>query len=170
MQEPQGYERYPARILVASNLLSLSICLIGAFLVYQFGLVWAVLYVLFVLGLECRVAGRHCVDCYYYGKICAFGKGRLSCILFPKGESGRFNQHPVTWKDMIPDLMVLIIPVLAGIGLLLVEFRWTILLLILLLLILGSSGNAFVRGQLACGYCKQRELGCPAAQLFDKKN
>jgi hypothetical protein len=24
-----------------------------------------------------------------------------------------------------------------------------------------------VRGQLACRYCKQREIGCPAAQLFD---
>jgi hypothetical protein len=25
-----------------------------------------------------------------------------------------------------------------------------------------------VRGQLACKYCKQRELGCPAEQLFSK--
>jgi hypothetical protein len=24
-----------------------------------------------------------------------------------------------------------------------------------------------MRGQLACRYCKQREIGCPAAQLFD---
>jgi hypothetical protein len=26
-----------------------------------------------------------------------------------------------------------------------------------------------VRGQLACRYCKQREIGCPAAQLFNKQ-
>jgi hypothetical protein len=44
----------------------------------------------------------------------------------------------------------------------------TILILILALLLLGFMGNALVRGQLACRYCKQREIGCPATQLFTK--
>jgi hypothetical protein len=25
-----------------------------------------------------------------------------------------------------------------------------------------------VRGHLACRFCKQREIGCPSVQLFDK--
>jgi hypothetical protein len=170
MPEPAAYEQYPIRIVIASNLLSLSIYLIGALLVYPFGLPWAVLYLLFVLALEFRVVSRHCVDCYYYGKTCAFGKGRLSCRIFPRGEPERFTRNTLTWKDMIPDFLVLLIPLLAGIIQLIVEFRWTILLLLVILVILGFPGTAFVRQQLACRYCKQREIGCPAAQLFGKKN
>ncbi|HZK29955.1 MAG TPA: hypothetical protein VFC43_01795 [Methanoregula sp.] len=49
------------------------------------------------------------------------------------------------------------------------KFIWTILILVIVLVVLGLFGNAFVRGQLACRYGKQRETGCPAEQLFDKK-
>lgn len=73
----------------------------------------------------------------------------------------------ITWKDIVPDFLVFMIPVLAGILLLIQEFTWTVLILIIALLLLGFLGNALVRGQLACRYCKQRETGCPAAQLFD---
>ena len=43
-----------------------------------------------------------------------------------------------------------------------------VLVLVAVLLILGFPGTAFVRGQLACRFCRQRELGCPAEQLFDR--
>lgn len=170
MQEPAGYEKYPTGIVIASNLLSFFMYLIGAFLVYQVGLVWVILYILFIIVLEFRLLGRHCVDCYYWGKTCAFGKGRLSCLIFPKGTPERFLQKKITWKDIIPDFLVFIIPVFAGILLLLNEFQWIILFLVIVLLILGFFGNALVRGQLACKYCKQKEIGCPAVQLFERKN
>jgi hypothetical protein len=170
MQESAGYEQYPTWIVIVSNLLSLFMYLIGAFLVYPLGLVWVILYLLFILLLEFRLQGGHCVDCYYYGKTCAFGKGRLSCLIFPKGIPERFCQKKITWKDIIPDFLVFFIPVIAGIALLLIEFQWTILFLVIFLLILGFLGNAFVRGQLACKYCKQKEIGCPAVQVFEKKN
>jgi hypothetical protein len=112
---------------------------------------------------------RHCVDCYYYGKTCAFGKGWLSSLFFPKGQPEQFNQKKITWKDIVPDFLVFIIPILAGILLLIQEFTWIILSLIIALFLLGFFGNALVRGQLACRYCKQREIGCPAEQLFDNK-
>jgi hypothetical protein len=35
--------------------------------------------------------------------------------------------------------------------------------------LLTFIGNGLVRGSLACKYCKQREIGCPAEQLFNKK-
>jgi hypothetical protein len=170
MQEPAGHEQYPTRTVIASNLLSFFMYLIGAFLVYQVGLVWVILYILFIIVLEFRLLGRHCVDCYYWGKTCAFGKGRLSCLIFPKGTPERFLQKKITWKDIIPDFLVFIIPVFAGILLLLNEFQWIILFLVIVLLILGFFGNALVRGQLACKYCKQKEIGCPAVQLFERKN
>ena len=170
MREPAGYEQYPTGIVIASNLLSFFMYLIGAFLVYQVGIIWVMLYLFFIILLEFRLLGGHCVDCYYYGKTCAFGKGRLSCMVFPKGMPERFSRKKISWKDILPDFLVFIIPVIAGIALLVTEFRWLILILVIVLLILGFFGNAFVRGQLACKYCKQKEIGCPAVQLFKKKN
>jgi hypothetical protein len=79
----------------------------------------------------------------------------------------------MTWKDIIPDFLVFIIPVIAGCILLLIEFQWTILILVIVLLLPGFFGNAIVRGNLACNYCKQKEIGrhlCPADQLFERKN
>jgi hypothetical protein len=167
MQEPGCHEKYPIPIVIVSNLVSLLIYGIGAFILSQFGLIWVIGYVLFIILLEFRLLSRHCVNCYYYGKTCAFGKGWLSSLFFPKGRPEQFNQKKITWKDIVPDFLVFIIPVLAGILLLIEEFTWIILILIIALVLLGFLGNALVRGQLACRYCKQQEIGCPASQLFD---
>ncbi len=168
MQEPGCYENYPASIVFGSNLLSFLIYIIGAVILYQFGLIWVIGYVLFILFLEFRLLSGHCVDCYYYGKTCAFCKGRLSARFFPKGSPEKFNRMKITWKDIVPDFLVFIIPVLAGILLLVQGSSWTILILVIALFFLGFIGNALVRGQLACRYCRQKEIGCPAQQLFDK--
>ena len=169
MQESYCHEKYPCTIVVASNLVSLLIYGIGACILYQFGLIWVIGYVFFILLMEFRLLSGHCVDCYYYGRTCAFGKGYLSSLFFPRGQPERFTQKKITWKDIVPDFLVFIIPVLGGILLLTQEFTWIILILILALVLLGFLGNALVRGQMACKYCKQREIGCPAEKLFDKQ-
>jgi hypothetical protein len=168
MQDTGCHENYPAIIVIVSNLVSFLIYGIGAYILYRISLIWVICYVLFILLLEFRLLGRHCVDCYYYGKTCAFGKGYLSSIFFQKGQPEKFNQKKITWKDIVPDFLVFIVPVLAGIVLLVHEFTWIVFSLIIALFLLGFFGNALVRGQLACRYCKQREIGCPAEQLFDK--
>ena len=116
MQEPGCYENYPTMIVIVSNLLSFLVYVIGAFILYKFSFIWVICYVLFILFLEFRVLSRHCVDCYYYGKTCAFGKGRLSSKLFHKGQPERFNQVNITWKDIVPDFLVFIVPVVLAAG------------------------------------------------------
>ena len=168
MQGPGCYENYPAVIVVISNLVSLLIYAIGAYLLSRFSLIWAIIYVLFILLLEFRLLSRHCMDCYYYGKTCAFGKGYLSSLIFPRGQPERFNQKKISLLDIVPDFLVFIVPVLAGILLLAQEFSWIVLGLIIILVLLGFFGNALVRGQLACRHCNQKEIGCPAEQMFNK--
>ena len=169
MQGPGCKENYPLTTVIGSNLLSILIWGIGAFILYQFGLIWLIGYVLYILLLEFRLLSGHCVDCYYYGKTCAFGKGRLSSLFFRKGSQEQFSRMKITWKDIIPDFLGFMVPVLAGILLLVMQFSWTLLVLVIIIFLLGFLGNALVRGQLACRYCKQRVIGCPAEQLFDKR-
>ena len=168
MQEPGGYENYPATIVIVSNLVSFLIYIIGAFILSRFSLIWVTCYVLFILLLEFRLLSGHCVDCYYYGKTCAFGKSRLSSLFFQRGEPEKFSRMKITGKNILPDFLVFMIPALAGILLLIQGFSLAILMLVIMLFLLGFAGNALVRGQLACRYCKQREIGCPAEQLFNK--
>lgn len=165
----QCYENYPSWIVVITNLFSLSIFFIGGFVIYQLGLVWLIIYIGYLLFLEIKLLSGHCPNCYYYGKTCAFGKGRISSCFFKKGDPAKFIEKKITWKDIVPDFLVTIIPVIAGIILLVKDFNWLILILLIILFILGFSGNALIRGQLSCKFCKQKESGCPALELFDKK-
>ncbi|MEA2076471.1 MAG: hypothetical protein U9O95_00445 [Candidatus Marinimicrobia bacterium] len=74
----------------------------------------------------------------------------------------------MTWKDMIPDLMVSLVPLITGIVLMIIKFDYVILIAVILLIFLSTLGNGAIRGNLICKYCKQKELGCPADKLFNK--
>jgi len=161
------YENYPASTILISNLLNIFICAIGFYILFNFGLIYSLIYLAYFLVMEIRLWHRSCVNCYYYGKCCAFGKGKLARLFFKRGNK-KLSECKVGWKDLILDFLVSLIPLIAGIILLVIHFSWLILSLILILAVLSSFGNGFVRGQLACKYCRQRELGCPAEKLFDK--
>jgi len=168
MEQSEAFENYPCRIILFSNLVTLAIYAIGAYIIFQVGLVWFVIYLAYITGLEIRLLKTRCVNCYYYGKLCAFGKGKLSSFLFKKGDPHKFLKDNLSWKDILPDILVSIIPLIVGIALLIMKFNWLILSLIIVLVLLTSVGNGFVRGSLACKFCKQREIGCHSEQLFDK--
>jgi len=75
----------------------------------------------------------------------------------------------MTWKDMIPELLIALIPLVMGIVMLIVNFKIIILAAVILLILLTTAGRGYIRGSLTCRFCKQRELGCPADKLFSKK-
>ena len=162
------YEKYPLWIVLISNFVSVATYAIGAYVMFRAGIIWLILYILYIAWIEFRLLRGSCKGCYYYGKTCAFGKGKIACLITKKGESEVFSNAQITWKSLIPDMLVMIIPVIAGIVLLIINFNWVTLVMVILLLILSSAGNAIVRGSFACKYCRQRELGCPAEKLFDK--
>jgi len=169
MEEFSTYERFPFSIVSLSNGLSISIYAIGLYILAQCGIWWAVLYLLYCGVFEIRLLRYHCVNCYYYDKVCAFGKGKLSALLFKKGDPQKFAEKEVKWLDLVPDFLVLIFPLIGGIVLLVMDFNWIILILMVVLIALSMGGNAFIRGSYACKYCKQKELGCPAEKFFNKK-
>ena len=169
MEKTQAYENYPAWMVLASNAVSLAIYIAGAYIIWQAAGLWVVLYAAFILALEVRLIRGHCPDCYYYGKRCAFGQGKLSSLFFKKGNPSNFCKKNIGWKDLALDFMVSVIPMVIGGALVLFSFSWLILGLVILLFVLSFPGNAFVRGRLACRHCKQRALGCPAEKLFQKK-
>lgn len=169
MEETKSYENFPLRIVLLSNLVALSIYAIGAYILAGFGILLAVLYLLYCLWIEIRVLRRSCVDCYYYGKVCGFGKGKLCSLLFKKGDPQKFVEKEISWSLILPDFMVFIFPIVGGIILLVRDFTWLLVAMLAIFVILYLGGNAVIRGRFACKYCKQREIGCPAEKLFSKE-
>lgn len=168
MKTAQSYLRYPTGIVIITGLFSLAIYLIGSIILYLAGFGWMILYLAYLLFLEIRIISLHCPNCYYYNRLCAFGRGKISGIFFEKGRAEKFSCNRFTWKDMIPDLLVFLVPVAVGIVLLILDFSWLLLILMVIFVILNFSGNAYVRGHLACNHCKQAEIGCPALELFSQ--
>jgi hypothetical protein len=169
MEKDECLEQYPWWIVLVSNLVSFGIYAIGAYIIYQAGAVWLAAYLLGVLVLEARLLKKSCVNCYYYGKMCAFGRGKICSLLFKKGEPDKFIKRQISFKDMLPEMLVSMVPLLVGVALLIMNFDFLMLGLVVLLIILSSAGNGCVRGSLACKHCKQGKIGCPALKLLGKK-
>lgn len=169
MQNIKSYEDFPFWIPLLSCALALSVYALGAYIFSFLGILFAVFYLIFCLWIELGILRKSCVSCYYYGKLCGLGRGKLCALFFKKGNPKEFAEREISWKDLLPDFLVLIFPLTGGIIILIRDFTWLILALMVILAILSMAGNALIRGSLACKYCKQRELGCPAEQLFSKR-
>ncbi|OGC11233.1 hypothetical protein A3K48_01755 [candidate division WOR-1 bacterium RIFOXYA12_FULL_52_29] len=163
------YENYPVWIPALSILLSLSIYSLGAIILSGFGQITVILYLLFCLWSEYRVLAGACRSCYYYGKLCGPGKGIIAPLFFKKDDPKKFTAKVFGWRDLVPDLLLFLIPFLGGLVYLFVHFNWLTLVLMIANAILAFPVTGYMRGTLLCPNCKQRELGCPAEKLFAKK-
>jgi hypothetical protein len=169
METLRTYGNYPLRIVILSNFVSLAIYGFGLFIIFRLGLAFSFLYLLYILIFEYRLIRNHCTNCFYWGKICGFGKGKLSSWFFKKGDVTKFCMKDMTWKELIPDILIAFIPFVLGSILLIVKFDVLLLSALVLLALVTTFGNGFIRGTLTCRYCQQRELGCPAYVLFHKE-
>jgi hypothetical protein len=169
MKKPAAYDNFPIQIPVLANSFSLLIYFLGASILSGFNLWVAILYLAYCLVMETNIMRRSCIHCYYYDKICGLGKGKLCAKFFKKGQPEKFSKKDVNLLKLIPDFLVFIIPLVGGVILLIRSFNWGLLGLMALLFVLTFFGNALIRGQLVCKFCKQRLLNCPADKFFNKK-
>ncbi len=169
MSEVKAYENFPFRMIALAQLVNLSIYALGAVILWGFAPLMAGIYLLYCLGNEIHVMRMSCVDCYYYGKRCALGRGKVAPLLFKRGEPQRFIAKTITWKELLPDMLVLAFPLVGGTILLIRNFSLSAAGMLAALLVLSLGGNYVVRSRIACKYCKQREIGCPAERLFSKQ-
>jgi hypothetical protein len=167
-KKPEAYGSYPPSCVILCNLAEAAIVLLGAFILFGFG--WAVpaAYLLYCLTLEFRILRMSCPNCYYYGKRCFCGKGLCAARLFKRGDPKIFLAKKITWLDILPDFMVSIVPIVCGAILLSINFDWAILTAVVAIGILGFPAQGIIHGW-GCKHCRQREIGCPACELFSKK-
>jgi hypothetical protein len=164
------YENFPKRIVVLTISYTVIMYAIGVYLLacLPLGLLWSILYIVYVILMEILILKKSCINCYYYGKLCGFGRSKFCALLFKQGDPQKFAAREATWRDIIPDFLIMILPVVGGIILLILHFNILPLILLIALVLLFLVGNPIIRGSFTCKYCKQGELGCPASKLFEK--
>ena len=163
------FENFPTWMALLSSLVSISIYAIGAYVLSGIGILFSILYLIYCLWIEIRVLRVACVNCYYYGRVCGLGRGRVCSLFFKRGDPRKFVEREASWLQILPDFMVSIFPIVGGIILLVRNFTWLLVAMLAILVILSFWGTAVIRGSFACKYCKQREIGCPAEKLFSKE-
>lgn len=164
-----GFEKYPLWTVLVANFAIFSVYGAALYLVYAVRPIFALPFIIYVVYLEASVYVEGCANCCYYGKMCAFGRGKLAGIFVRKGDPKKFTEKTVSFKDFLPSSMVTVIPLIAGAWLLLQGFSWLVIGLMAWPLVVTFLGNPVVYGKMACPNCRQAALGCPVCRFFMEK-
>ncbi len=165
-KKPVAFESYPPRIVLTTTLASLVTYIIGIYVLSLVDVVWGVLFLVYILYLEFSIYREGCACCYYYGKMCAFGRGKLAPLFHRRVDPEEFCKKDVSFKKLVPSMLVLVFPLIGGIALLVMGFSWVILGLMVIPWLMWFLGNPIIYGKLACAHCKQGRKCCPAMEFF----
>lgn len=158
------YSEFPLSTVIY-NLVTLGGALaIGVVVVAQFGL-WATAGYLLLLALTgVGLLATVCARCGYYGRRCALGLGKVVALAFKKGREDEFFRTRPQFAVLLVLVLLLILPVGAGIALLIRDFStWRMVLLVVQvgLMLAGLIPHP----KLVCGHCCQGERGvCPVGR------
>jgi hypothetical protein len=171
MDESKVFEKYPVWMILVYYFFSFSVYAAGLYLVYLVFPLFSLLLFIYIMFLEVQVLREGCVRCYYYGKRCVCGKGKLAELLMKKDEKRKFNEKKLTMKNFIPSMLPMLVALISGIYLIFINLPGLDFLIIGLTiwpLLVTFLGNPVIYGKMACPHCRQRELGCPACEFFMK--
>ena len=163
----KGLEDYPLTTVIGQNLFFIAYFVLGIVGMWNLKLmkipVISILYALFLIIMLIFVLRKHlCTNCYYYGKRCNTGWGKLAKMMFEK-DSGHYKLGVklagITWG------LATLIPIIGIITVLIFKFE-LYLLAILFLFILLTPIN-FTIHKHSCTKCKMRNI-CPASMVKSK--
>jgi len=169
-KQPSAFENYPLSTNLITSIVTLLICAVGVYLLWQLGMIWGILFILYIIGLELFTFKHGCSCCYYYGKRCAFYRSKVAPLFFKKDDPQKFCQRKVTFWNLLPTVLASLIPVIVGVFLLIKSFSLLILILTLIPVINWFIVNPLIFGKLVCLHCKQGRICCPANDFFGKKS
>lgn len=168
-KQSKMFENFPIWSIIIFNIVSFSVYFAGIYILYLIMPLISLLFLVYIIYNEMSVYRHGCASCYYYGKLCAFGRGKVAKMFMKKGNPKKFSEKGVSMKDFIPSMLVSIIPILAGIYLLIQSFNLIILLLIAWPVVVWLFFNPLMYGEYACIHCKQARICCPVCEYFKKK-
>ncbi len=161
-KEKLSYDHYPLWWVIGQNfflLIYFGIGFAGMYPLKIYNIPWlSILYALFLIVMLLFVLRKHlCTHCYYYGKFCNVGWGKLAALMFEEN-SGNYQLGVklagITWATAT------VVPILGMIWSYLVTRSTTIIILLVIFILLTPI--SFLTHKKSCERCKMRER-CPAS-------
>lgn len=155
-------EAYPSRILCLSLGQFVLSNALGALIIWRIHALLGASYLVLcaaslVVGLKYR-----CRFCWYFGRRCYAGLGRLAKLMFQPGEPQEFRRPENLVPAAIFSFTVLLLPLMVILVISVTGFSWLNLGLLLSYALIAVVPGFMLRKNLFCDHCKQAELGCPA--------
>ncbi len=157
----KGLDSYPLTSVTLNNLLLLLWITIGTVASYIFNPVAGIIYFLFFLITFILLKKLVCANCFYYGKWCSMGWGKLSALLFKKGKVEDFAGSPGMRIAPIVYGFLTLIPIILIIVSMIFKYEFRKIVVLFLFLLLSFYTNFFNRKK-ACANCKMNML-CPGS-------
>ncbi len=158
----EGLEEYPRVGIILGNLVMVLWIILGTIACWFFYPLAVWIYLPFALIMVFVVLRKLvCTNCYYYGKWCGTGWGKLAALFFKQGNVENFSKSigiklaPLTYG------LLSLIPLVLGIIAAIREFTVPRVSVLVLLLLVSFYSGAISRGK-ACVNCKMRTI-CPGA-------
>jgi hypothetical protein len=160
----EGLEEYPVSAVLVENVFMFLWIAVGTFLCWIFLPIVAWIYLLFGLIMVLWVMRiLVCKSCYYHGKRCHTGWGKLSAIYCQQGELGDFGSGiggaiiPIFYGSMVLLPLILgVISIIQGSSLLKISMVLTFLFIAIM--------SSVVLRKKTCAVCKMKHIcpGCAA--------
>jgi len=130
---PGREEHGLARTLLRANTATFATFALGAIALSLFCPLGAGLYALYCVASTAAIWATVCVHCPHYGGTCPAGYGAMSSALFRRGREGLLaSRHRLIWVYTAPAWLA---PPLAATPVLVVQFSWPLLGLVLAFLV-----------------------------------
>ncbi len=160
----QGTEKYSKACIFFGNFIMLLWIAAGTISCWFLSPIAAWIYLVFaiiMIGIVLRKIV--CKNCYYYDKLCCYGWGKLSALLFKKGKIEDFSKSlgikvaPITYG------LLTLIPLVLIIISLFQEFT-VLKIVVLIFLLLVSFYSGAINRKKTCALCKMRFI-CPGCAV-----
>lgn len=165
----EGRESFSTGWIFGDNLLFLAIWTTAGWLLWPVAFAgWPVATIgwgLYVLVLQVLLKKHVCSGCYYYGKSCHLGWGRVAARLFAQDSGNpKIGMALAVPMYLLPTPVVLIAGVIIGVLLPVGTIHWVVLAVFVALNVVSFPLRAK-----SCGQCKMRAV-CPGSAAKPKSN
>ncbi|MCD6564543.1 MAG: hypothetical protein J7K53_01230 [Bacteroidales bacterium] len=163
-----GKESFSLVWIISENLLYLTTWILAGYLIWQlwmpFGLplltiIWAVL----VVVVQILLKKHNCSGCYYYGKLCHLGWGKIASALFKQDSGNPKTGIKLSLFYIVPPPVIFVTALIFAIIKSPVWVYWFVLVLFLII-----NAISFPVRKKGCSLCAMREA-CPGSAAKSKK-
>lgn len=163
-----GKESFPFYRIIGENLLHLTTWVLAGYLLWPLWLplglpLLTIIWALLVIIIQILLKKHNCSGCYYYGKLCHLGWGKISAAMFKPDSGNAKTGMKLSFFYILPPPLIFLTALVFAITKSPAWVYWFVWALFIILNVLS-----FPVRKNGCGLCAMREA-CPGSAAKSKQ-